>query len=98
MPIYEYQCPECGHGFELIQPVSASSEQPCPACGATASRKISQSGFVLKGAGFYVNDYVRKSDGGDSGTSGGNGGDKAATTEKKTESAPAKSGDANGTS
>lgn len=60
MPIYEYACPSCGNQFELMQSFSASTEQDCPKCGAVATRKISQSGFVLKGSGFYLNDYVRK--------------------------------------
>ncbi|MFQ5893939.1 MAG: FmdB family transcriptional regulator, partial [Nitrospinota bacterium] len=29
----------------------------CPTCGKRARRILSPAGFILKGAGFYVNDY-----------------------------------------
>lgn len=31
MPIYEYICEECGHGFEAL--VRANEKPACPACG-----------------------------------------------------------------
>lgn len=35
MPIYEYRCSKCGHGFELRRRMSESdSDIACPACGA----------------------------------------------------------------
>lgn len=65
MPIYEYQCPECGHVFEeWVNIKSATTEAPCPKCGGQAMHIISNTAFVLKGGGWYVTDYgSRKSDG-----------------------------------
>ena len=41
MPIYEYECLECQHKFEIIQPISASYPT-CPECAAEVKRLISK--------------------------------------------------------
>lgn len=57
MPTYEYQCAKCGH-FEIWQSIKDNALIACPTCGAKVERQISANvGFVLKGAGFYQNDY-----------------------------------------
>lgn len=35
----------------------AHADKPCPACGAASPRVLSNTSFVLKGAGWYVSDY-----------------------------------------
>lgn len=35
----------------------AHADKACPACGAASSRVLSNTSFVLKGAGWYVSDY-----------------------------------------
>ena len=58
MPIYEYLCPACQKVFEEWTTVSeAHADKPCPVCGAASSRVLSNTSFVLKGAGWYVSDY-----------------------------------------
>ena len=58
MPIYEYQCNECGHEFEEMQKITDRPKRKCPACGKLkAKRVISQTTFVLKGSGWYATDY-----------------------------------------
>jgi len=48
MPIYEYQCEECGEEFEkLIRSVSSPPEIECPKCGSDKIRKI-LSAFGIK--------------------------------------------------
>jgi putative FmdB family regulatory protein len=43
MPIYEYVCTDCDHKFELIRPVSKSSEAAsCPNCHKPAERVLSR--------------------------------------------------------
>lgn len=59
MPIYEYQCPSCGHDFESIHKVSAPAPA-CPECGADVSKKISLAAFHLKGGGWYSDAYAGK--------------------------------------
>lgn len=58
MPIYEYECKSCGAVFEVIQSVSAPDPGQCQVCQKGPVQKlISRSGFVLKGGGFYTNEY-----------------------------------------
>lgn len=58
MPIYEYQCDECGHLFEEMKKRSAPEPAACPKCDAPNPRRaISRTGFKLKGSGWYVTDY-----------------------------------------
>ncbi|MGD8407985.1 MAG: zinc ribbon domain-containing protein, partial [Thiohalophilus sp.] len=40
MPIYEYQCEECGHQLEAIQKMSDEPLTDCPACGKPALKKL----------------------------------------------------------
>ncbi len=57
MPTYEYSCEKCGR-FEVWQSIKDNALAACPACGSKVQRLISANvGFVLKGAGFYQNDY-----------------------------------------
>jgi putative FmdB family regulatory protein len=57
VPLYEYQCKQCGHRFEKIQSFSAPEEKVCPTCGGEVERLISAPAIQFKGAGWYVNDY-----------------------------------------
>jgi putative FmdB family regulatory protein len=63
VPTYEYQCEKCGP-FELWQSIKDQALSACPQCGAKVQRLISANvGFVLKGSGFYQNDYKNPSTG-----------------------------------
>ncbi|MDR3319705.1 MAG: zinc ribbon domain-containing protein [Desulfovibrio sp.] len=58
MPIYEYLCPQCREIFEeWTKSAGDDTVEPCPRCGAAASKVMSQTSFVLKGDGWYVSDY-----------------------------------------
>ncbi len=66
MPTYEYICEKCGHGFEVLQSISAGPLRICPQelCGrkkwgrGRVKRQISAGGGLLfKGSGFYITDY-----------------------------------------
>ena len=61
MPIYEYMCKKCGSITERIHGMNESPSVKCESCGAKTERKISSGGFILKGSGFYANDYGKKS-------------------------------------
>jgi len=60
VPLYEYQCKQCGHRFEKIQSFSAPEEKECPVCKGEVERLISAPAIQFKGAGWYVNDYAAK--------------------------------------
>jgi putative FmdB family regulatory protein len=60
MPTYEYQCEKCG-SFEQWQSIKDAALQTCPTCGSPVKRLVSANvGFILKGSGFYQNDYKNK--------------------------------------
>ncbi len=61
MPIYEYQCNHCDKVFEIFHKIDEDCKVTCPKCLKPARKLISATNFVLKGAGFYVNDYPSKS-------------------------------------
>ncbi|MGD9366349.1 MAG: zinc ribbon domain-containing protein [Desulfobacteraceae bacterium] len=61
MPIYEYQCEQCGKLEEVIQKFSDKPLQKCKHCSGKLNKLISQSAFHLKGTGWYVTDYAGKS-------------------------------------
>lgn len=61
MPIYEYLCKKCETVVEKIHGVDEKPAVKCPKCGGRAQRKISSSSFHLKGSGWYVTDYGKKS-------------------------------------
>ena len=58
MPIYEYECGECGHVFETLQRISETPLTECPVCGKSALKKlVSAAAFRLKGGGWYETDF-----------------------------------------
>ena len=58
MPIYEYECRACGHGFEVMQKLSDPVLVDCPDCDQSALKKlISPVAFRLKGTGWYETDF-----------------------------------------
>ncbi len=59
MPIYEYECAKCGTVFEMIQPISAKplKKHDDNGCTGKVRRLASAGGFILKGDGWYANDY-----------------------------------------
>jgi putative FmdB family regulatory protein len=70
MPLYEYQCENCGDVFELIQKFSDTPLATHEKCGGPVHRLISRSALQFKGSGFYITDYAK------SGSTAGNGGKK----------------------
>ncbi len=60
MPIYEYKCDSCGRIFEVLQGFGEAPVKTCKFCGKKVHKIISPAGFILKGPGFYVNDYPSK--------------------------------------
>jgi putative FmdB family regulatory protein len=57
MPIYEYECLDCGKKFEIFQKMSEGPLKECNVCRGRLNRLISLCSFQLKGTGWYVTDY-----------------------------------------
>jgi putative FmdB family regulatory protein len=56
MPLYEYECEDCGVRFERRQSIIADPLKTCPECGGSVHRLIYPVGIIFKGKGFYVTD------------------------------------------
>lgn len=60
MPIYEYQCSKCSEVFEAFQKITDDPLTECKFCQGQVEKLISQSSFQLKGTGWYLTDYAKK--------------------------------------
>jgi putative FmdB family regulatory protein len=64
MPLYEYQCQDCGNTIEVIQKFSDDPLHKCGSCGGALERLLSAPAIQFKGSGWYVTDYARNNGGG----------------------------------
>ena len=63
MPLYEYQCQQCGNRSEVLQNMGAAPLTTCELCGGALKKLASSPSVKFKGSGWYVTDYARKSGG-----------------------------------
>lgn len=61
MPLYEYECRQCGVRFERLQKMTDAPLTKCDECGGKVYRVIQPVGVIFKGSGFYVTDNKGKS-------------------------------------
>ncbi len=59
MPIYEYECRDCGHRFDRRQHFDDPPIEICPVCQGKSQRVIHSVAVIYKGSGFYTTDYGR---------------------------------------
>lgn len=91
MPIYEYSCQKCGV-IEVTQRITEKALAKCPTCKSKVKKLISNTSFQLKGTGWYVTDYARKGQNGESKSDSGSTSSASSTSAetksetKKTES------------
>ena len=84
MPIYEYKCENCDSTFEALQKFNDEPLTECVNCHQGPVKKLmSVSSFVLKGAGFYVNDYKKSSSSDSSSSKSTTSAAKSTSTAKK---------------
>ncbi len=60
MPIYEFECEKCKAVESALMKVSDPMPEKCPQCGGKLEKKMSLSGFALKGTGWYSTDYKKQ--------------------------------------
>lgn len=78
MPIYAFQCDQCGHEFDRLQRLADPDPDTCPACATQAiRRKLSAPQFRLAGGGWYETDFKKDGDKKRNLVDSGGGGDKA---------------------
>ena len=58
MPLYDFQCNECEHIFEVIQKYLDPNPQ-CEKCGEPTIKIISNTSFIMKGDGWYKDGYSK---------------------------------------
>src|SRR5579883_2514529 len=87
MPIYEYQCDQCGV-FEYSQRITEDPLKKCPTCKGKVRRLISHTSFMLKGSGWYATDYGRSGSGAstDSTSTNGKTGESSTASDKSSSS------------
>jgi putative FmdB family regulatory protein len=57
MPLYTYQCDNCGVRFEKLQKFSDKPIKLCPECNKSAVKRVIQpAGIIFKGSGWYKTD------------------------------------------
>jgi putative FmdB family regulatory protein len=89
MPIYAFECAECGHRFDKLQKLSDPDPTDCPACAQPqVRRQLTAPQFRLAGGGWYETDF--KKDGDKKRNLAGEG-SSAGSSETKSESKPAES-------
>jgi putative FmdB family regulatory protein len=60
MPLYEYQCVQCGERVEIIQRLSDPPHTECAKCGGEMKKLMSAPAIQFKGSGWYKTDYAAK--------------------------------------
>lgn len=103
MPIYEYECKDCGHRLEALRKISDPPLLDCPSCGKSALNKLmSATSFRLKGGGWYETDFKtgsrRHGTGSEGGDSAANGSSKASSKGDSAETSQGKEGKSAGDS
>lgn len=63
MPLYEYECNECGRRTEVLQGYNDPPPEACTECGGSMRRLLSAPAVQFKGTGWYVTDYAGKGKG-----------------------------------
>ena len=93
MPLYEYECKECGRRTEKIQKFSDAPLTVCPHCGGPIERTLTAPAVQFKGGGWYKDLYSSAkpaaSKSGDGSKSGSDGSKPADSGASSASSAPA---------
>ena len=56
MPLYEYECENCGTRFERIQSIKDEPIRQCPECSGAVHKIFHAAGIIFKGSGWYITD------------------------------------------
>lgn len=90
MPIYAFECTECGHSFDRLQKLSDPDPDSCPECSKIAvKRQVTAPSFRLAGSGWYETDFKKDGDKKRNLADGGEGASKTGGDAKPAGPAPA---------
>lgn len=93
MPIYEYECENCGTRFERFQSIRDEPIRQCPDCSGKVHKVLHAAGIIFKGSGWYITDSRKSTSGAVTSETKANGADSKAASksnggESKAESRP----------
>ena len=63
MPVYEYECENCGRRFERMQSINDQPVRQCPECSGAVHKVFHAAGIIFKGSGWYITDSRKSSSG-----------------------------------
>jgi putative FmdB family regulatory protein len=89
MPVYEYECEQCGTRFERHQSIKDEPVRQCPECSGTVHKVFHPAGIIFKGSGWYITDSRKSTSSTVTGETKSNG--SGSKDEKKTTQAEVKS-------
>jgi putative FmdB family regulatory protein len=87
MPLYEYECNECGRRTEKIQKFSDAPLTECPHCGGRIERTLTAPAAHFKGGGWYKDLYSSAKPASAKSTEAKSGGDASKPSESSTSAA-----------
>ncbi len=90
MPVYEYECENCGRRFERLQSINDEPVRQCPECSGSVHKVFHPAGIIFKGSGWYITDSRKSTSGSVTGESksASKTTDASAKPEAKTETKP----------
>jgi putative FmdB family regulatory protein len=91
MPIYEYECLNNKHRFEVIQKFDDPPVTHCTVCGEPVQKLLSSPAIQFKGTGWYITDYARKGSGSSESSESKSSSSESKSDSKKTEAAKTES-------
>jgi putative FmdB family regulatory protein len=83
VPLYDYECRNCGHRVEVLHGVNDSGPTACAQCGGPMRKLLNTPAIVFKGSGWAKKDRS---------SSSGRSADKASTAGASNDSGSAESG------
>lgn len=83
MPVYAYQCTECGTAIEVRQSFTDEALTVCETCGGRLRKRFDAIGVTFKGSGFYRTDS-RASSGAGKGSGSGSGSSEGSSSSSST--------------
>ena len=57
MPLYDYECRNCGHRVEVLHGINDPGPTACERCGGAMRKLFSTPAIVFKGSGFAKKDF-----------------------------------------
>jgi putative FmdB family regulatory protein len=86
MPLYEYECENCGNRFERFQSIQDAPVRQCPNCTGVVHKVFHPAGIIFKGSGWYITDSRKSTTSAITSDAKANGGETKTETKSETKS------------